>query len=80
MAGLGTDCQQSDHGLCYRQRWTSVRVCCAPDREERFLEDLRSVCGGQRCCALCLKDTPVSFYEMFLQRKIFPDLKSIDAN
>lgn len=37
VAGLGTDCQQSDHGLCYRQRWTSIWVCCAPDGQERFL-------------------------------------------
>lgn len=45
MAGLGTDCQQSDHGLCYRQRWTSIRVCCVPDGEERFLGDLGSGSG-----------------------------------
>lgn len=45
MAGLGTDCQQSDHGLCYRQWWTSIRVCSA-DGEGRFLGDLRFVCGS----------------------------------
>lgn len=86
-AGLGADRQQGDHGLRYRQRRTSLRVCGAPGGRVCVGQEVVQVLDNvrQTCCLAGLGrvpkrpsgQAPMSFDLKNVARLVIGDLLSL---